>query len=313
MNKSLSSFDWSLVQAFLAVAEEGSLSGAARLNSVSQPTLGRQIKALEDGLGIPLFNRQARGLVLTEEGIALLPAAKIMAEAAAKLATVAAGKGGEIGGTVRITASEFVAQYLLPKVIARIRQLHPELQIELHPTDASDNLLFREADIAVRMYRPTQLEVITKLIGVMELGFFARPDYLDRKGRPDKLEEMLGHDLIGYDASERLIRGAAKFGWQLSRSDFGVRCDQQSVHGELIRAGCGIGILQTRVAEELGLEKVFSTFPMPGLEVWLATHEALRNTPKIRTVWNELETGLKPWLTQDPNAPVMHTHKSPAP
>lgn len=313
MNKPLHSFDWSLVQAFLFVAEEGSLSGAARATSTSQPTLGRQIKSLEDGLGVPLFNRQARGLALTEEGAALLPAAKSMAEAAAQMATVAAGRESDLGGTVRITASEFVAQFILPKIIARIREVHPDVQIELHPTDKSDNLLFREADIAVRMYRPTQLEVVTKLIGVLELGFFATKDYLDRNGRPTSLEDMMRLDMIGYDASERLIRGAAEFGWTLARHDFGVRCDQQTVHGELIRAGCGIGILQTRVAQDFGLEAVFPEFPMPGLEVWLTMHEALRNTPRVRAVWSELESGLRPWLTQNPEAPVMNNPKARAP
>lgn len=303
MNSALSSFDWSLVQAFLAVAREGSLSAAARQTGVSQPTLGRQVKALENGLGIPLFNRKARGVALTEEGHALLPAAQAMAQAAAQLATVAAGRDTDIGGTVRITASEFVAQYILPPIIADLRLMHPDVQIELHPTDESDNLLFREADIAVRMYRPRQLEIVTKFLGVLPLGFFASSAYVQRKGRPISLEEMIDHDLIGYDASERLIRGAREFGWELSRADFGVRCDQQSVHGELIKAGCGIGILQTQLAESFGLEAVFPTFPMPGLEVWLTTHEALRSAPRIRAVWAALEVGLRPWLTLDPDAP----------
>lgn len=306
MNTALHSFDWSLVQAFLSVAEEGSLSGAARATSVSQPTLGRQVKALEDGLGVSLFRRQAKGLILTEEGMALLPAAKSMRDAAARLATVAAGRDSEIGGTVRITASEFVSQFVMPGIIADVRRDHPEVQIELHATDESDNLLFRQADIAVRMYRPTQLEVVTKFIGVMQLGFFATSEYLDRKGRPATMDDMLGHDMIGYDASERLIRGAAEFGWTLTRADFGVRCDQQSIHGELIQAGCGIGILQVQVAKTKGLEAVFPEFPMPGLEVWLTSHEALRNTPRVRTVWQALEAGLRPWLTLDPDAPRMN-------
>ena len=288
------------------------MSSAARATKVSQPTLGRQIKALEECLGVPLFNRQAKGLSLTEAGRDLLPEAAAMAEAAAKLATVAAGRDADIGGTVRITASEFVSQFILPEIIATVRAAHPDVQIELHATDESDNLLFRQADIAVRMYRPTQLEVVTKLLGVLELGFFATSDYLDRHGRPVNLDDMFHHDLIGYDASERLIRGAAEFGWTLTRTDFGVRCDQQTIHGELIKSGCGIGILQKRVAENVGLEPVVPEFPMPGLEVWLTTHEALRNTPRVRAVWNALEIGLRPWLTQDPDAPRMKPVKSPA-
>ncbi len=306
MNKPLTAFDWSLIQAFLVVAEEGSLSGAARVSGKSQPTLGRQIKTLEEGLGVSLFNRQARGFELTEAGAALLPAAKQMAEAAVALSTIAAGRDSSVAGTVRITASEFVSQYILPPIIADIRNDHPEIQIELHATDQVDNLLFREADIAVRMYRPTQLEVVTKFLGLLQLGFYASSSYLQTHGRPNTLDEMMELDMIGYDASERLIRGAAEFGWELKRSDFGVRCDQQAVHGELIRAGCGIGILQTGVASKTdGIEPVFPDFPMPALEVWLTTHEALRNVPRIRAVWSKLEVGLKPWLSNDPDLPRM--------
>lgn len=304
MNKPLSSFDWSLIQSFLVVAEEGSLSGAARASGKSQPTLGRQIKTLEEGLGISLFARQARGFELTDAGRDLLPAAKQMAEAAAALSTIAAGRDSSISGTVRITASEFVSQYILPAIIAETRKEHPEIQIELHATDHADNLLFREADIAVRMYRPTQLEVITKFLGLLRLGFYASSSYLQEHGRPNSLEEMMELDMIGYDASERLIRGAAEFGWELKRSDFGVRCDQQTIHGELIRAGCGIGILEMGVANSTpGLEAVFPEFPMPALEVWLTTHEALRNVPRIRAVWSKLEAGLKPWLSTDSDVP----------
>lgn len=306
MNKPLTAFDWSLIQAFLVVAEEGSLSGAARVSGKSQPTLGRQIKSLEEGLGVSLFTRQARGFVLTEAGADLLPAALQMSEAAVALSTIAAGRDSSVSGTVRITASEFVSQHILPKIIAETRRENPEIQIELHATDQVDNLLFREADIAVRMHRPKQLEMVTKCLGVMKLGFYASSAYLQQNGRPASLEDLMALDLIGYDTSERLIRGAAEFGWELKRSNFGVRSDQQAVHGELIRAGCGIGILQVGVGEMIdGLEAVFPDFPLPGLEVWLTTHEAMRNVPRIRKVWSKLEQGLGPWLSHDPDVPRM--------
>ncbi|MEM6408762.1 MAG: LysR family transcriptional regulator [Pseudomonadota bacterium] len=306
MSESLHGLDWSLVQAFIAVAEEGSLSAAARVTGVSQPTLGRQIKALERQVGVSLFHRQAKGFELTETGQSILPAAQSMAEAASKLATLAAGRDMSVSGTVRITASEFVAQYVVPDIIADIRMRQPAIQIELNATDQTDNLLFREADIALRMFRPTQLEVITKRLGVLKLGFYAAESYLARRGTPRTIEDLKAHDLLGYDRSERIIRGAAALGWTLTRNDFAVRCDQQTIHGEMIRSGCGIGILQSDVAEKMGLVSILAEFPMPGLELWLTTHEALRYTPRVAAVWALLEKGLAPWLSHDSEIVILN-------
>lgn len=292
----LHSLDWSLVQAFLAVSKHGSLSAAARASGASQPTLGRQIKAIEAQLGVTLFTRQAKGFVLTDAGQAILPAAAAMAEAATKFATAAAGRDMSVSGTVRITASVFVAQYILPQIISDIRKSHPDIQIELNATDEADNLLFREADIALRMFRPTQLEVVTRRLGVLKLGFFASQDYVDRRGLPATVNDLVTHDLLGYDRSERIIRGAAEMGWKLSREDFVFRCDQQTIHSEMIRTGCGIGILQSGVAKQMGLVPIIPSFPMPGLEIWLTTHEVLRNTPRVSAVWDHLDRGLTPWV-----------------
>lgn len=298
--------DWTLIQAFLGVVAEGSLSGAARALGVSQPTLGRQVKAMEDQLGIALFYRQPKGLSLTTEGQALLPHATAMANAASGLTTAAAGHDNSLQGTVRITASEFTAMFTLPPVLAQLRIKHPDIQIELNSTDVSENLLFREADIAVRMHRPTQLEVVTKKIGVLKLGFFAAKSYLDRKGTPASVEELMKHDLLGYDRSERFIRGAAVLGWKLSRDDFAFRCDAQNVHCEMIRAGAGIGVMDCALARTFPeVEEVLPRFPVPGLEIWLSTHEALRHTPKVAAVWKMLEEGLTPGLSQDSTIPIM--------
>lgn len=302
----LHSLDWSLVQAFLAVSKHGSLSAAARASGASQPTLGRQIKAIEAQLGVTLFTRQAKGFVLTDAGQAILPAATAMAEAATKFATAAAGRDMSVTGTVRITASVFVSQYILPQIISDIRQCHPDIQIELNATDEADNLLFREADIALRMFRPTQLEVVTRKLGVLQLGFFASQGYVERRGIPTNIHELMEHDLLGYDRSERFIRGAAEFGWKLTREDFVFRCDQQTIHSEMIKTGCGIGILQKGIAKQMGLVSVIPSFPMPGLELWLTTHEALRNTPRVSAVWGHLDRGLAPWLSHDDTIPIMN-------
>ncbi len=300
------SLDWTLIQAFLAVAESGSLSGAARDMGASQPTLSRQIKAIEDQLNVRLFDRQAKGLMLTECGQDLLPSAQAMFAAAGQFANTAAGQDTHEEGTVRITASEFVSHYILPKLFAQMRETLPHIQLELHPTDDSDNLLFREADIDLRMYQPTQLEMVTRKLGVLELGFFASKSYLSRCGKPENIPDLMSHDMIGYDRSERFIKGAAAMGWELSRTDFNVRCDLQTLHGELIAEGCGIGILSKVAASRYpDLEAVLPDFQIPGLGIWLTSHEALRHTPRVGAVWKSLEAGLKPWLTNDPKAMIL--------
>lgn len=306
MSNPLLSLDWTLIQAFLVVAESGSLSAAARETGASQPTLSRHIKTIEDQLNVRLFDRQAKGLALTNTGSELLPAAKSMFAAAGQFANIAAGKDAAAHGTVRITASEFVAHYVLPKIFAKMREELPDIQLELHPTDDTENLLFREADIALRMFQPTQLEMIARKLGILELGFFASNNYIQRRGKPQTIEELMTHDMIGYDRSERFIKGAAAFGWELQRTDFAVRCDLQTLHGELIAEGCGIGILSKVAAcQHPQLVPILPEFPVPGLGLWLTSHEALRHTPRVNAVWKHLEKGLTPWLVSKSKAPIM--------
>jgi DNA-binding transcriptional LysR family regulator len=299
MDKSLANLDWSLLQSFLAVAEEGSLSAAARRLGASQPTLGRRIRQVEQQLGVTLFTRKPRGLQLTDIGQALLPAAQTMRDAAGQMALSAAGQEQLIKGTVRITASVFVSYHILPSIIAQITRQEPDIAIELTPNDASENLLFREADIAIRMYRPTQLDVVAKHLGDLPLGVFGSVDYLNRTGRPETIEDMLnGHDLIGYDADEQILRGMRQMGLDARRDWFHVRCDNNVVYWELLRAGCGLGFSQIYVAmDDPQVEQVLPDLPIPPLPVWLVAHQAMRQTPRIRRVWDMLAEGLSPFVS----------------
>lgn len=298
MGKSLSSLDWSLVQAFVAVAETGSLSAAARRLGASQPTLGRQIRAIEDALGVTLFHRQARGLTLTETGAALLAPARAMREAAGQMSLIAAGRAEELSGVVRLTASLTVSHYLLPPILARIRARHPEIEIELVPSDTTENLLFREADLALRMYRPEQLDVVARHLGDIELGLYGARAYLDRAGRPHGVGDMLRHDLIGYDRNEDIILGMRQAGLPMDRHSFALRCDQNAVYWELVRAGCGLGFGQVPIgAADPLVERVLPDIPVPPLPIWLTAHEAMRNTPRLRRVWDMLAEGMAPHLT----------------
>ncbi len=298
MDKRLADLDWSLIQSFVAVAETGSLSGAARQLNASQPTLGRHIRTLEDHLGQEIFHRQARGFELTPKGQELLPPARAMAAAMAELSLRAAGQENRLEGDVRIACSVFMAHHAMPRIIADIRRQEPAIKIDLLPSDQSENLLFREADIAVRMYRPEQLDMITKHLGDIEIGMYAAKSYLDRKGRPQGVADLRHHDVIGYDANDDIIREMRRMGIPATRDWFAVRCDNQSAYWELVRAGCGLGFCQADVARNsAGIEEVPVDFPLPVLPVWLTAHEALRHTPRISRVWGLLEEALKPLVS----------------
>ncbi len=285
--------DWSLIQAFLAVAETGSLSGAARALGISQPTVGRQIQAIEDELGNTLFQRHRAGMALTDLGSALLTPAQTMRDAAGQIAVTAAGTAEDMQGTVRISASVFTAHYVMPRIISRIRREVPGIEVELVASDATENLLFREADIAVRMYRPEQLDVITQHLGDAELGLFGAKSYLDRVGRPKTEEELFALDFVGYDRDERILRGFRDSGVDVDKSFFKTRCDHQTVYWQLVKAGCGIGFCQRKEGHlDPEVEELDLNFPIPTLPVWLTAHEAMRRTPRIRRVWDILKEEL---------------------
>lgn len=294
MDKSLTHADWSLIQSFLAVAETGSLSAAARQLDRSQPTLGRQVQTLEAELGVSLFDRHARGLKLSEVGAQLLPMAQQMHSAMNAFSMTAAGQSQQLEGSVRITASVFASHHLLPPILAHIRQQEPAIQLELVATDISENLLYREADIAVRMYRPEQMDIVSRYLGDVPLCFCAAKSYLDRAGRPETPEDLFDHDLVGFDANEQIISKMREKGWPANRESFATRCDLQSAYWELIRSGCGIGFSQIQVAEAEPLVEILPLdVEITVLPVWLAAPQAMRQTPRIRRVWDLLAEGLK--------------------
>ena len=289
MDKRLSDLDWSLVQTFLAVADTGSLTAAARVLGLSQPTLGRKVREAEAALRAELFRRHAKGLALTETGQAMLGPAQAMREAAGRLALVAAGEDRGLSGPVRITASVVVSHFVLPPVLARLREEEPGIEIDLVASDSSENLLFREADIAVRMYRPSQLDVVTRHVADLPMGLYCSEPYLDRVGRPSTEDELLALDWVGFDRNEMIIHGMAEAGWKVSRDFFKLRTDDQAAYWQLVRAGGGVGVMQQAIGEPDPLvERVMPEMPLPALPVWLTAHEEVRRVPRVARVWEAL-------------------------
>ena len=286
-------FEWSLLQSFIAVAGEGSLSGAARTLGGSQPTMGRHVGALETALGVRLFERTAGGLELTPTGIELLEHAELMAEAAQRLSLAAEGRAEAIAGTIRLTASDIVATYILPEILTTLRHAEPEIEIELVASDRTENLLQREADIVVRMYRPTQADVFTRRVGDLRLGMFVAKSYAAQRGVPQSIEDFHDHDFIGYDRGDQIIRGFREAGLDVGRRFFSFRCDNQVVCWRMVVAGYGIGFNQISVGEaEPGVMRVPLDAELPTLPVWLTAHSELKTSHRVRQVFDFLADAL---------------------
>ena len=288
---------WELLHTLLGVLREGSLSGAARVLGLTQPTVGRHVAALEAALGQVLFTRSPTGLLPTEAALALRSHAEQMETAAAALQRAASSRGAEAGGTVRVTASEVVGIEVLAPVFAALRERHPGLVLELALSNRLQDLLRREADIAVRMTPPEQGQLIARRVGSIAIGLHARPDYLDRHGRPASLADMAGHTLIGFDTVTPFIRAGARRLGGISRDSFALRCDSDLAQLALIRAGAGIGVCQLPLARrEPVLERLVpDEFTWP-LETWVAMHEDLRQNAACRLVFDALVDGLTHYI-----------------
>ena len=284
---------WELYRSFLSVLKEGSLSGAARALGITQPTVGRHVSALEQSFGLALFTRSRAGLLPTEAAIALRAYAQEMQSTAAALQRAAASHGEGVKGTVRVSASEVVGAEVLPAIVARLRQAHPRLSVELVSTNRLQDLLVREADIAVRMAPPRQESLLARRVGVVALGLFAHKTYLADHGTPKSVSELGQHALIGFDEETPFLRAVRKTFPQWSRTAFSIRTDSDVGQLGLIRAGCGIGVCQVALAKrDNDLVHVLPLKFELKLDTWVTMHEDLRNSPRCKVTFDALVKGL---------------------
>lgn len=295
--------DWALWRSFAAVISEGSLSGAARSLGLSQPTVGRHVETLEADLGLSLFERGLTGLKPNPTALRLYEPIKAARAALAEAAILAAGAQDESGGTVRLTASTMISNYVLPDILATTRTLYPRIAIETVPSDSAENLLMREADIAVRMFRPTQLELVTRHLGDIPLVPVAHERYLARRGRPTSVAELWAHDILGFDRSDAIIAHARSMGFEITRDHFMVRSDDQTHLWELLKAGMGIGFAQQNLARRTpGLVILPIDLAIPPLPIWLTTHRELFTSHRIRAIYDAVADGLTAYISGDPIA-----------
>ncbi|NML07606.1 LysR family transcriptional regulator [Sphingomonas sp. G-3-2-10] len=293
--------DWERQRAFLAVLREGSLSAAARLIGVAQPTVRRRIEELEESLGTPLFTRSPSGLLPTERAHALREHAEAMAMAADAFVRSASAGAREVAGTVRISASEVIAVEVLPPILAELCVRHPRLVIELSPTNRNEDVLRREADVAVRMVPPQQDALVARRVGAVTLGLHAHRDYLKARGTPESLDDVRSHAIIGVEGDTPVLRALQHRGLAVGRGDFSFRSDSDLAQLAAIRAGLGIGVCQIPLAaRDPKLVRVLPQALSLDLETWVICHEDQRGVARIRAVFDALVAGLNKYIGASP-------------
>jgi DNA-binding transcriptional LysR family regulator len=285
--------DWNQLRSFLATADAGSLSAAARQLGLSQPTLSRQMAALEQALGVTLFERVGRSVQLTDAGAALVEHARAMGAAADELALAASGQAQGVEGPVSVSASDAVAAWLLPPIVARLRAQAPGIVVEVISSNALADLRRREADIAVRHLRPDHPDLIGRLVREGTAGHYASRDYVARHGHPRRADEIQGHRFIGTDRSGRYLEQLQAYGLPVRAEQFAAVSENVVVSWRLVEQGVGICAIMDEIAARMsGLVRVLDDMPPVRFPFWLVTHRELRTSRRIRVVFDALTRGL---------------------
>jgi len=303
MNWNAVSFDWNQIRALLATIEEGSFSAAARALGQTQPTLSRQIAALEADLGITLFERNRRATVPTGAALELVEHVRSMGEAAQRISLTASGQSSAVEGRVTVTATNIMASFYLPPIIKRIREEAPGIRLEIIASNELQDLQKREADVAIRHARPEQPDLIARLVGETTGHLYAHPDYLDRVGRPTCLDEVNRLDFIGFEQNERVIEHLNAIGLSLTPENFKISSGSSTVHHALAMQGLGVTpMTRDWIDQHSILEEVWPELAPIPIQTWLVTHRELNTSRRIRVVFDHIANGLAEQARDRPRA-----------
>jgi DNA-binding transcriptional LysR family regulator len=303
---SLDRLDWALCRSFLAILRQGSLSGAARVLNVAHPTMRRHLDELEAMIGAALFVRSPSGLMPTALAIELREPAESMEAAAEALIRSASAEAGEVAGTVRLTASEIMGVEVLPAFLAAIRTSHPRLDFEVVLTNTVQDLRRRDADIAIRMTRPIQSDLVARKVGETRLGIYAHRDWVAAHEAPTSLEALVrSGQLVGYDRGDTsILRGLAARGVHATAADFCFRSDSDLAQLAAIRAAVGVGFCQIRIADrDPNLQRLLADLEF-GLEIWLVAHASNLSTSRVRLVFDTLARDLQKYGSASKSCPL---------
>ncbi len=289
----MNNLDWNQLKAFLETAETGSLSAAARKLGLTQPTLSRQVAAIEQRMGITLFERVGKAMALTPTGLDLLAHARAMGAAAEALGLAATGRSQAVGGVVSVSATDAVAAYLLPPLVRQLREQAPGIVVEVISSNAFSDLLRREADIAIRHVKPEQPELIARLVREATASFYASEDWVKAHGHPRSAADAAHLPFVGSDRSGQLLGYLRQHGLQLTEANFSCYADHSVPHWALVRQGMGIGVVGDDMVRDMpGIVRVLDDVPPVRFPIWLVTHRELRTSQPIRVVFDALAKGL---------------------
>lgn len=287
-------FDWTQAQAFLATAETGSFSSAAKLLGTSQPTVGRHVAALEQDLGMALFDRIGTSLTLNEKGRAVLVHIKAMQDAADLVSLTAMGTDQVIAGPISITASDAFCAYLLPPIVKRIHQQYPDLQIEIIASNDVQDLRRREADIAIRNVRPHHSNLYAKRIKTTQAHLYGSTEYLDKIGRPATLRDINPEAHFIGDSLGRVLQMMTSMTDTITPDQFKFVGNNGIVMWEMVKQGTGLAMMFKEIAQITpNVEPILEQEICPEVEAWLVTHAELKTSAKFRTVFDLLAFELK--------------------
>ena len=294
IRKSVMKMDWNLARAFCMTADTGSLSAAARTLGLTQPTLSRQVADFETSLGVTLFERVGKKLVLTESGLSLLEHARVMSTAAEAMALAAAGRAQEIGGAVKISATDAMSAYLLPEIVGTIRRKAPQITIGIVASNTLSDIRRREADIAIRHVQPTEDELIGRLVGTVEAHLYASEAWVARKGMPASIDDLLPEDLVGFEPTEQFADHLQAIGIPVTADRFRIVSENAVVLWEMVRRGLGVSMMLREIAERTpGTVRLLPQLPVVSVPVWLVTHRELRTSARVRLVFDTLADELR--------------------
>ncbi len=291
------SVDWALLRSFVAVMRHGTLSSAAAAIGQTQPTIGRHIRSLEEAIGEPLIVRRSNSLTPTDRALALFERASIMEEAAFAVERDVAGSRqgalAKISGTVRLSVPEVFGSHLLPAILASFQAQFPAVAVELIATNSSNDLLRREADIAVRLYRPRQPDLIMATVGKVYIGLYATPDYLKRVGSIESMADFAKHRLIGEDLGDRLLKAMTDFGLPVKRTDFVFRSDSILAQIAATEAGIGLGAGMTIAFDDSKVVRVLRDAINIPFDVHVVAHADLHRSRLMRALFDHLVVELR--------------------
>lgn len=285
--------DWNQLKAFLETAETGSLSAAARKLGLTQPTLSRQVAAIEQRMGVTLFERVGKTMALTPTGQDLLAHARAMGAAADALRLAASGRSQAVGGVVSVSATFGMVAHFLAPLVRQLREKEPTIAIEVIATDANSDLLRREADIAIRHVKPDQPDLIARFVREATAHFYATEEWVKTHGHPHRAEEAAHLPFVGADRSGHFLAFLRQQGLPLREANFSCYADHSLAQWALVRQGMGIGAMADEIARDTpGMVRVLDEVPPVRFPIWLVTHRELRTSRPIRVVFDALAQGL---------------------